>query len=218
METMESTQPGSIKLWKMLVFLIGLIVLLFASSMILCGINNECRNHIPTMANMLNSTFSTPFLVSGLNAALGLHFITVLGLHQLTEPKAHYWSILQVFFAILIYASVVITLFVFPFTGWPSNWANVAIIVTFSLWELLVIMSLYRSRKQQYIRWYLSMFCFYAACSLCYIVLRAVPNLSIVPRDDGILVVEIVSGLAVLGFFSICIAQISSATIEIHAK
>lgn len=210
------------KLWRLVLVLIIIIVVLFFTSLIICVTNDQCRNHIPTVNNMLNSTFTTPFVVSGMNAALGLHLVTSAGLYYLTEAKFPYWSYLQIFFAAAIYLCIIVTMMVFPFTGWQINWANVSIIVSIWLWLLIVLVSLFRhyqsrtSPKQRLVKWNGVALLLFFICSLIYIVLRGVPHMGIVPRDDGILVVEIVGGIAFFCFMILCGLHIGG--LEIHIR
>jgi len=221
----EMNQPSFTsvtRLWKLIVILIIIISVLFFTSLIICVTNNQCRNHIPTINNMLNSTFVTPYVVSGMNAALGLHLVTTSGLYYMTAPKFPYWGYLQLFFAAAIYLSVIITMMVFPFTGWQVNWANVSIIMSLLLWMIVVLVSLFRyyrtrtSSKQRLVKFNGILCLLYFLCALIYIVLRAVPDLDIVPRDDGLLVVEIVGGLAFFGFMILCALHVAGLEIQIR--
>lgn len=208
------------KLWRMLAVLLVIVIILFFTSMILCFTNNQCRNHIPTVSNMLNSTFSAPFITSGMNAALGIHLITASGIYYMTEYNAFLWSWMQMFMACGMYLSIIITMFVFPFTGWETNWANLSIIITAALWMVCAIVALWRyynrkiSRKQKLVRWNFALFVVFLLCAISYIVVRAVP-LDIVPKDDGILVIEIIGGISFFCFMILCVIHIASLQISI---
>lgn len=223
----EMNQPSFTsvtKLWKLVVVLIIIIVILFFTSLIICVTNDQCRNHIPTVNNMLNSTFTTPFVVSGMNAALGLHLVTATGLYYLTESKFPYWSYLQLFFAAAIYLSIIVTMMVFPFTGWQINWANVGIIVSLWLWMLIVLVSLFRhyrartSPKQSLVKWNGVALLFFVVCSFIYLVLRGIPQLDVIPKDDGILVVEIVGGISFFAFMILCGIHVGGLEIQIRVN
>lgn len=210
------------KVGKVLVALIALIVVLFFTSMMLCVTNDECRNKIPTLSNMLNSTFTTPFVVSGMNAGLGLHMITTWCLYSMTSVHVYLWSMLQVFLAIAVYFSVIVTMFVFPFTGWEANWANLAVIFSLVLWMVSVMLCLYRfyGRKLQghrgLLRWNVVFFALFAMCTIVYIALRSVGSLGIVPKDDGLLVVEIVGGLSFFAFMVLMLVHIGRMTVHLE--
>lgn len=216
----EGTQQSKgYALWKVMLVLIGLACFLFMSSAILCGINVECRNHIPTLHNLMNSTFSTPFVVSGMNAVLGLHFISSVSLYQLTEARTRYWSLLQVGLACCIYLSTIITLFVFPFTGWEMDWANLSIIISTMLWQSVVVLCLWRhyavhASRRTLLKWSIACIVLYASCSLIYIVLRGVQTLSLVARDDGMMVVEIVAGLSFLLFMGFVVVHTARVRLQ----
>lgn len=209
------------KLWRLLAVLILIMVVLFITSMILCFTNDQCRNHIPTVSNMLNSTFSAPYLTSGMNAALGLHLITSTGIYYMTEHNAFLWSYLQIFFALSMYLCVIITLLVYPFTGWETNWANLSIILTTIMWMTCVAVALWRhynrkmSWKQRLVRWNVMFLVLFLLCSIVYIVLRSV-HMHIVPKDDGILVVEIMGGISFFFFMILCVVHIAGLQISIN--
>lgn len=217
----ERDTTKSFKVGKVLVGLIVLMVVLFFTSMMLCVTNDQCRNNIPTLSNMLNSTFTTPFVVSGMNAGLGLHLISSWCLFSMTSVHVYIWSMLQVFLAVALYFSVIITMLVFPFTGWESNWANVTVILSLILWMLSVMLCLYRfyGRRLQgrrgLLRWNVFLFVLFFSCALVYIVLRSVGSLGIVPKDDGILVVEIVGGLSFFAFMVLLLVHIGGMTVHL---
>ena len=219
-EQNNPNQGVTTKLWRMLAVLLFIMVALFFTSMILCFTNDHCRNHIPTVSNMLNSTFSAPFITSGMNAALGIHLITSAGIYYMTEHKAFLWSWMQMFMACGMYLCVIITMLVFPFTGWETNWANLAIIITTILWMTCVVVALWRyynrkmSGKKRLVRWNVAFLVLFLLCSIIYIVLRSV-HMSVVPKDDGIVVVEIVGGISFFLFMILCVIHIAGLQISI---
>jgi len=204
---------GGIQTWKVFLCLFGLIAFLIGASAIICGTDAKCKHNIPTVQNMLNSTFATPFIVSGLNAALGVHLLTSTFLYFTTSVKSPYWSTLQIMCAIIMYATCIITLFVLPFTGWPNNWANIATLVMLALWMFVVQVSLKRNRKPVVVLFSVTML--YCVCVLIYIVVRAAPDIPPAGRDVGILVVELMGALAVTVFMCVCITHIYRMSIHI---
>ena len=219
-EVLHENQPYGIKLWKVLAAFCLVIVLLCTTSLVLCISEDQCRNNIPTINNMLNSTFTTPYVISGMNSALGLHMILVFALYSLTQVHSIMWSWMQLFTALLVYTSLILTLLVFPFTKWENNWAEVSVIVTLTVWMVVVMTSLYRyygrklDRKRKYLRINVGLFVLYVVCSLIYIILRSIGSMGIVPRDDGLLVVQLIGGLSIFGFMLICMIHVSHMTIQ----
>lgn len=217
----HSHNENSFKVGKLLIGLIILIGVLFFTSMMLCVTNDQCRNKIPTISNMLNSTFTTPFVVSGMNAGLGLHLVTTTCLYSMTRVYVMIWATLQLFLAFAIYFSVIITMMVFPFTGWESNWANLSVILSITMWMAAVMLCLYRfygrklDRKRGLLRWNVVLLVLFILCTIVYITLRSVGSMGIVPRDDGILVVEIVGGMSFFIFMSLLLVHIGSLEIQI---
>lgn len=210
------------KLWRLLALLVMVICMLCLTSIIICATNNQCRNHIPTVSNMLNSTLVAPFITGGLYGTLGLHLVIASGFYYMLHQQHPYWSYLQLFFADTIYLSVIITMLVYPFTGWQMNWAIVTILVTVALWMLIVLLSLIRyyqrrtSAKQRLVKFNGILCLLYIVCSIIYIVLRGIPDLGIIPRDDGILVVEIIGGLSFFLFMILCVIHIGGLEIQIR--
>jgi|GWRWMinimDraft_12_1066020.scaffolds.fasta_scaffold13884_3 hypothetical protein len=198
------------KVWKLQLVLLILFIVFFVGSIILCGISNTCRGHIPTINNMLNSVFTIPYIMCALNTMIGIHFITVIAIYYKTQISSYYWSRLQIFMAMVVYLCTGITLFVYPFTGWDANWANVSILATYVLWELICMMALWRCERSHHVGLMLSFTVFYILNLIVYIVLRAIPN----NFDVGILVAELLMGLSVLGFLALCVLQVFSMKIS----
>lgn len=208
--------PSSIiQTWKIFAFLLGLIIFLFVSSAVICGTDQACVNNIPTIKNMLNSTFATPFLVSGLNSVLCVHLVTSTFLYFTTVTKAPYFSHLQLISAILIYTTCVLTLFVLPFVGWTQNWCNVVPLIAMAIWMAFVQISLKRTRHK--ITMLSVCMILYMVCVLIYIVVRAVPDIPLEGKDIGILVVEIAGAISLIIFTCICVTHIYKMSIHIVA-
>ncbi len=206
-----------IHVWKIFLALFAIILFMFITSSIICGSNAECRYHIPTVSNMLNSTIATPFLVSGFNVAVGFHFLTILCLYCMTVAYAYYWSMLQVFFGIIVYATLVITLFIIPFTGWEHNWANVSTLAALVLWMVFAQISIKRGLRLQAFKQTIVPFIIFCCCVLVYIIVRAVDSAGLPEngRDIGIMVCEIVGALSFIVFMLMCIWQVRELGIQV---
>lgn len=200
------------KVWILQLVLLVLFILFFIGSIALCGISNTCRGHIPTLNNMLNSVVAVPYIMCALNTMIGIHFITVLALFYKTNASSYYWSRLQVIMAMIVYLCTAITLFVYPYTGWESNWANISISFTYLLWEIICMRAIWRCEKKPlHVGWMLLSTLFYALNLIVYIVLRAIPN----NLDIGILVTELLMGCSVLIFMGLCILQVFQMEISL---
>jgi len=204
----------TIALWKVFLFIFSIVLLMFITSSIICASDEECRYHIPTVSNMLNSTMTTPFVVSGFGTSILFHLLSSLSLYCITCEKAYYWSILQVLFAIFFYIQIVITLFVLPFTGWENNWANISVLVVLLIWMLLTQVSIKRGLQKAF-RQTLIPFSIFAVSVLVYIIVRAVPQIPLNGRDAGIMVCEVIGALSFIAFMLICIWQVRFLGIQI---
>lgn len=214
LETIPPSRP--VPLWKIYVILSSMILAFFAGSAIICGSDVQCRNHIPTVGNMLNSTMIAPFLITGFNAAIGIHFITVVGIYNVAMHKALYWALLQSFAAIMVYASTVATLFVLPFTGWSNNWANVFILVNILVWMIVAQIALAQGLRHRRMWPFVSMTILFFLCLIPYVVVRAVPDIPLPNKDVGLLVCEMIGGLS-LGFFVLaCILHVWNVQIKVY--
>lgn len=191
---------------SMVLVLALVVVTLFVASAIVCATNTTCLSRIPTVNNMLKSPIITPYVITALNTVGVIHLIVSLGLYSVTVEKAPHLSRLQLLFAALIYVAAGVTLFILPFTaGWDANWGNLAILVAVAIWMVAVQISTIRGKPFDPIppgiwRWQVASMLLYDACAITYIVLRAV-DLPYVNKSVGILVCEIVGGLAVTMFF-----------------
>ena len=203
-------QRYSIPLWRIVVSISLLIIVLLASTVVVCGTNEICRARIPTLSNLLNSTFVAPCLITSLNCLLSLQLFLSMSIFYKTRVKAPYWSRLQMLASTLVYVSVVITLFVFPFTDWSKNWANITIIVSLNVWMAVIIISLrrfYRHRidSKQNMLFFSTCFCMlYALSSVSYIIIRVVS-----PEFEAwLLITEIFSAIAIGGFLVLCLGHV----------
>lgn len=199
-----------VPLSRVFLFVIALIVSLAFSSILVCATDSQCRDKVPTLNNLLKSPMVMPFLITALNAVLGLHVFVSIGIYYMTQLKTPKWAKLVVLTSALTYISVVITLFVFPFTMWEKDYANYLIITFGSLWMLTIITCLkihYHhslfAKKYLYI-WTLGCAGVYIVSSLVYFILRT----GFPTELSGILVVEIFAGLAFFGFLILTLGHI----------
>jgi hypothetical protein len=204
-----------IPIWKIMLTMTGLVVFVLAGSAIICGTDDKCRNHVPTVQNMLNSTLSTPFFITGVNVALGAHFIIAVSITYVTKARAMYWGVLQMTSAIVIYFCCIATLFVMPFVGWQNNWTNVTILIAIALWMVLSQISLRRGLRNT-IRWGFNIMYLYIVCVIPYIVVRAIPDLPIQGKDAGLLVCEIVGALSFVMYMCVCLAHVYNVSIRLY--
>lgn len=210
----DSRTSDWIKVWKILATIATFGIIAILTGIIICTISDDCRNHIPTMSNMLNATITSPYVVFGMTSGMFVHGGTVFCLFGMTKDHVWIWSWAQVIFAGLTCICLLITMFVFPFTGWERNWANVSVILCVILWMITIMVCLYRyyrrkiQRKRVTLRFLLFFFSLFVACVIVYVVLRSIGSLHIVPKDDGILVVELVGGISFFLFEALCIFQI----------
>jgi hypothetical protein len=209
---------NSIQIWKIFIFLFAIVLFMFITSSIICGSNVECRYHIPTVSNMLNSTISTPFLISGFNVAIGFHLLTSASLYCTTIAYAYYWSVLQFAFAVVVYSTCFITLFIIPFTGWENNWANLSILVSLIIWMILAHLSIKRTFPRTANGWSAIPFYTFCSCVLIYIIVRAVPNLPENGRDIGMMVMEIVGSISFIAFMGMCVWYIRGLSLTLRPE
>jgi hypothetical protein len=194
--------PNKIKFWHIFIIIAIFLILLFISIFVICGINNECRKEVPTLKNLLKSLVISPFLITGLNAIFALHFLISVGIYFVTKQRALKWSTLLLFSALCTYVSVIITLFVFPFTDWKNDYADYLIICSLSLWMVITNICLLKHntyilyRTQIINVWNIGSNVIYILSSIIYFVMQTFfPN-----ELSGILVLEICSALSVFIF------------------
>lgn len=209
----------TISIWRIGISIFFLIIVLVLSSLLVCFTNEQCRSNIPTLNNLLDSTFVAPFIITAMNSLLSLHLVVSIGIHRLTMGKAYIASRVQMVSSILVYVSVVITLFVFPFTSWERIWANITILVTFSFWMCTVIWCLYKyykykiNLKRKLVTFQLVLMIVYNVSGVGYIIFRFLPNLI-----AYLLAIEIVCGMAMLTFLGVSIVHLCEIKIKILTK
>ena len=200
---------SQIPLYVCLIVMVVIMVIMIAASFIVCFTDDTCKNRIPTTTNLLNSTFTAPFLVTAINAALISHGIIVIGVYFRTHYRAPQWSILQVILSIFAYASVCISLFISGKTGWNHDWGNLATLLIFIGWMICVqfaFKAVYKdriTREKKLLRISLCILVLYILVVIIYVVLRSVPIDKYVnekSKQVGLLVSEILTAITLLGY------------------
>lgn len=203
-----------IPLWQILLGCLLLVIFAFVGSAIVCGTDAACTNHLPTVANMLNSTMALPFVVTGFNTGFAIYFLIVFAIASVTRVKAPYWAIIQSFLSIIVFVCVFFTLALSTYVRWKYNWANISILVSLAVWMLAAQIALRRGLRETR-RWSFTIMYLYCVCILIYIVVRAVPTLPIPNKDIGILVCEIVGGLSVALYIFVCFWHVKNARVHV---
>ncbi len=203
----HDTNPNIIKFWHIFLVILVFLVGLFIATFVVCGTSSICKLQIPTLHNLMESTLITPFLITALNVIFLLHFLVSIGIYFLSKYRAKRWDIVLLIFTISTYGSIIITLFVFPFTDWDNDYANYLIIISLCLWMFAVNMCLINHykhiiyRNKHFIIWNIVAAVIYFISSVLYFVLHTFFPLEL----SGILAVEICSGLSVVVFLAVCV-------------
>jgi len=208
-----------IPIWRIGASIFALVILLFLATILVCGTNAECRSHIPTLDNLLDSNFVAPFIVSAINSVLSLHLFVSAGIYYLTNERAYIACKIQFLASMLVYVSTAITLFVFPVTDWDKNWANLGVLLAIAFWMIAVIICLrthykYKSHyKRYYVKFQIALLVFYVGFAVSYVVLRFFPDFA-----NWLLVAEICSGIAIIGFLGMSIMHVFSLEICVKSQ
>ena len=216
-----------IPLYSLLILLVIIIVIMIGSSAIVCFTDDTCKDRIPTTTNMLNSTFTSAFLVTGMNAALAAHGIVVAGIFYRAKHRSHAWASAQVIIAVFVHASACISIFVASKTGWNQDWANVSTILALALWMICVqfaLRAVYRDRiakQRNLLRASLVVFILYTIVCIIYVVLRAVPVDKYVnekSKQVGILVSEILTAITLVAYNFLTVLHTRHVRLSIFYK
>ena len=205
-----------IPIWRIAISSFALVILLFLSTILVCGTNQQCRERIPTLDNLLDSNFVAPFIVSAIYSLLSLHLIVSNGIYYLTNERAFIACKVQFMSSVLVYISTAITLFVFPVTDWDSNWANLSVLVAIFFWMICVIVCLrthykYKAHwKRYYVKFQIIIATLYCGFSIGYTVLRFFPQFA-----SWLLIMEISIGISIILFLGFSIMHVFSVKLKI---
>lgn len=205
----------SIPLWRVVLSIFGLVLVLLASIALVCGTDAQCRSRIPTLGELLNSPMVAPFIVTVINSILSLHLLVSIGIYYKTEDDGYIVARVQMASSVVVYVSMVITLFVFPFTSWDRNWANVSIVVALAFWMLMIVLCLrkhYRykaSPRRKLVNLQIVLLVLYVLWSIVYVSLR------FFPVSIYLLISEIGSGGCVLAFLLACIVHLWTMELQV---
>lgn len=200
----------AIHLRRLFLILIGIIIILTISSILVCSTNSPCNHTIPTLNNLLNVILVAPYVITEINVIFWFHILVSACLYYMTHAHSPRWSRVQFISSLLIYFSIILTLFILPFTTWDNDYANYLIILSIIVWMISVILALQKSYrhieggKQWWVLWNITCCIVYIASSLVYMILRTFFSAEL----SGILAVEISSGLSFVLFLSVCVIHI----------
>ncbi len=209
----------SIPIWRIAISSFALVILLFLSTILVCGTNMQCRERIPTLDNLLDSNFVAPFIVSAIYSVLTLHLIVSNGIYYLTNERAFIACKIQFLASVLVYISTAITLFVFPITDWDRNWANFGVLLAIAFWMICVLICLrthykYKAHyKRYYVKFQIIIAVLYIGFSIGYAVLRFLPQFA-----SWLLIMEISIGVTIILFLGFSIMHIFSLQLKIIAQ
>lgn len=204
LDVVEERRRG-IPIYKILLVLFICIVLFYLCSIVVCVTNKECVQQVPDVHNLLNSTITTPYIVTGINSLVGLHIIVVFALYLKTE------SFMQLLVALAMYASIGLIFFIFPFSSY-NNYGNIALTLTTLAWMIVVLFVLQREIKTQTYMFYsaLILFFMYTALMITHIALKFAFYIG--GGHIAMLIIEIMSALSMGGFLFVVIYFIGKKT------
>ncbi len=210
------TKEYNIPIWRIAVSSFALVILLFLSTILVCGTNAQCRERIPTLDNLIDSNFVAPFIVSAIYSVLSLHLIISNGIYFLTNENAFIACKVQFVASVLVYISSAITLYVYPITSWDRNWANIGVLIAIGFWMICVVTCLrthYRYKahyKRNYVKFQIILAALYIGFSIGYIVLRFFPQFA-----SWLLIAEIGIGVSIILFLGFSIMHVFSLQLKI---
>lgn len=166
-EEENSLSNNGIPIYKILFILMVCILVFYAASVLVCVTNDECHMNVPDFHNLLNSTISTPYLVTGINSVIGLHIVTVTAFYYKTQ------SLVQLIMALAMYIAIGLVFFIFPFSSY-NNYASIAVSISTIAWMVVVLFVLQRQRNFGRIPFYAQclLFIVYTALNITYIALK----------------------------------------------
>ena len=206
----------NIPIWRIAISSFALVILLFLSTILVCGTNMQCRERIPTLDNLLDSNFVAPFIVSAIYSLLSLHLIVSNGIYYLTNERAFISCKIQFLASVFVYVSTAITLFVFPITDWDRNWANLGVLLALAFWMICVVVCLrthykYKSHyKRAYVKFHIIFAGLYVCFAIGYTVLRFFPQFA-----SWLLITEIAICITIILFLGFSIMHVFSLELKI---
>ena len=184
----------------------------FLAGVVVCAASAQCRNRIPTLANMLEFPLAQPYAILMLGFMVALHCVLCWCLYYYTERRAPRWSSAQIMCMMMLYLSAFVTVMVLPATGWRRNWSDVVPLVVAAAWMVVACISLQANAdgRDKGVRILLACALVYVVCVIIHVVLRAVPLdvLRSKGRDVGMLVVQWIGGAVVVVFTILCAARV----------
>jgi hypothetical protein len=206
----------STPIWKLVVIFLTIAFIMIVISVALCLTHAQCRTNLPTLHTLLTEPMTSPYVVIAGVALAGVHCVISLGIFYRTRVKSTGLATMSMAFSVLLYISLAVALFIFPATGWNGDWGNLASVAVMFVWMLFAQLALRRvyldriQSERKWLRFSLAMIIIYAASSVAYIVVRAIPA-SIFPdplaREIGLLVTEAVFGVSVIAFMIVTLVH-----------
>lgn len=157
-----------------------LLCLLFVATFVACA--KQCNESIPTMDVLLKYPLVIPYFISGVNVWFIIHFM----ISKTLLDRFRNISILVA--SVCVYASSVMTLFIFPMSGWDYDYGSFLVLLSFLGWNVVVIWKVLNAEDRVVL---ILMTTFLSVSIIIYGVLR----LFFPGELSGILVLEIFIGL-----------------------
>lgn len=203
-------------MWKYtLAMFIAFVVFVIATG-VSCAVEDACKmGGPPTMSHMLNTTQTSLFLMTSVNALIGVHLVEVNSIGQLLHDKAPVLGVLQWIAALLIYASIFVNL---ALNQWYIMMVSAVLIL---LWMIFVTEGLRRFYVMGRSRlWKLTipLVVIYAISAVIYVVFSAVAELDFPHKDIGVLAAEILVIVSCAGFSFILIPHTRWVFVDIIVK
>ena len=190
-------------MWKhSLVIFIVFLVFVTATG-VSCALEESCKTGgPPTMSHILNTTHTSLYLMTTVNALIGVHLTEVYSVGQLVREKAPILGVLQWIAAIIIYISIFVNL---ALNAWYIMTVSAIFILLWMIFVTEALRRFYSRGTSRLWKFTVPLVVIYAIAATIYVVFSAVPQLDFPHKDVGVLVAEILVVVACAGFSLILI-------------
>lgn len=191
-------RPKSFKIWRFLILMCIFFFFAFSASVILCISNGACSKYVPTVYVLLQSKISSPYMLLAMTCGLLTFSSTSFAMFITVD------NIFVMFAGAIVYASVAVILFVYPFVGWDATWAIAIFIVAFLIWMGVILFTTRNTSKTSIRAFGITCSILYVISSVAYIILKAV-NIENKSIEYGLLGMEVLGIASVVGFMAFAI-------------
>ena len=203
-------------MWKYTLAIFIAFVVFVVATGVSCAVEEACKvGGPPTMSHILNTTQTSLFLMTSINALIGVHLVEVNSIGHLLCEKAPILGVMQWLTALLIYVSIFVNL---ALNQWYIMMISAILILVWMIFVTEGLRRFYVMGRSRLWKLTIPIVVIYAISAVIYVVFSVVTELDFPHKDIGILAAEVLVIVSCAGFSFILIPHTRWVFVDIVVK